>query len=156
MADNGTWGRPDAGLLPRTRPAGHECRAVVAAPDADLAERLVAAVRESGADWRAEPATDCYAAGQLVGTWNPDVLVLDTDLPGVDAYRLCRRLTCRPGGRLAVILLGRDRSPQHAARAEAFGAAAYLAKPPALDRLTGLLRVIASAACHTCEPAGAR
>ncbi len=76
-----------------------------------------------------EEAENAAAAALAICTGQPDVLVLDIHMPGVDGLAFCRKLKADPETRaIAVVLLsGADDASEAAAR-EA-GADAFLPKP---------------------------
>jgi pilus assembly protein CpaE len=63
-----------------------------------------------------------------LATVEPDVLLLDADDPGIDAFALtAQALTARPG--LAVVIISHDAAPDRLRRAMLSGAEEYLIKP---------------------------
>jgi CheY-like chemotaxis protein len=56
-----------------------------------------------------EVAEDAFEAGRQMAIQQPDVLILDVDLPGLDAFSLCRKLRERPEyAGLQTVLLSQD------------------------------------------------
>ncbi|MBI2866584.1 MAG: response regulator [Chloroflexi bacterium] len=70
----------------------------------------------------------------------PDVVLLDVMMPGLDGFEVCRRLKADPATtEVAVIMLTGLDSDEDRARGEQAGAAAYLVKPFSPRALLDLL-----------------
>jgi two-component system, OmpR family, response regulator MprA len=81
------------------------------------------------------------ALERLEAESQPDVLVLDVLMPGVDGLEVCRRLR-RAGSRLPVLMLtARDAVENRVAGLDA-GADDYLTKPFALEELLARIRAL--------------
>jgi two-component system response regulator MprA len=81
------------------------------------------------------------ALERLAAESQPDVLVLDVLMPGVDGLEVCRRLR-RAGSRLPVLMLtARDAVENRVAGLDA-GADDYLTKPFALEELLARIRAL--------------
>lgn len=76
----------------------------------------------------------------LAQALQPDVILLDTDLPGMDGFELKMRLDADPITRgLPVVALSASAAPDDIRRGQAAGFTAYLTKPLELQALTGAL-----------------
>lgn len=76
----------------------------------------------------------------LAQALQPDVIMLDTDLPGMDGFELKMRLDADPITRgLPVLALSTSAMPEDVRRGQAAGFTAYLTKPLELQALTGAL-----------------
>ena len=81
------------------------------------------------------------ALERLAAESQPDVLVLDVLMPGVDGLEVCRRLR-RAGSRLPVLMLtARDAVENRVAGLDA-GADDYVTKPFALEELLARIRAL--------------
>jgi two-component system KDP operon response regulator KdpE len=93
--------------------------------------------------------------GELVARHQPDLVLLDLMLPGVDGFDLCRDL--RAESSVGIIVVSARRGEQDKVRALNLGADDYLTKPfgveELLARITALLRRSRAAAAP--EPARA-
>ncbi len=85
-------------------------------------------------------AQDGFSAGQLVHTFQPDVLLLDLMMPGMDGFQVCRQLKAHPATRhIRIIAMTGYPSPQNVERILAAGAESCLAKPLDEERLLDAL-----------------
>jgi CheY-like chemotaxis protein len=141
--------RPVAEPDARARPAaddhaGRPLRILVVEDNEDTAESLTTILEVWGHEVRV--ALDGLAALDIAGKWEPEVVLSDLGLPGMDGYALARRLRQIPTlGRTVLIALsgyGRDQD-----RRQAFDAGFdhHLVKPPDLEGLAALLTRIAAA-----------
>jgi DNA-binding NarL/FixJ family response regulator len=67
-----------------------------------------------------------------------DVVLLDGDLPGDAAFRLCKELR-QPGGKPRIIFLSHSSTPGQIVRAIAAGAIGWVRKDESLDRLIDVI-----------------
>lgn len=90
---------------------------------------------------RVDAATDSAAAVDRVQALDPDLIVLDLHMPGVDGFEVMRRITAElhPGQLLPILVLTADVDPAVKHRALGAGATDFLAKP--MDHTELLLRV---------------
>jgi CheY-like chemotaxis protein len=88
------------------------------------------------------------ALEQLTG-WQPDVLVLDAHLPGMDGFELLRLLRDRPElADVPAFMCSADAMPEDIRRAEDAGFRGYWSKPINLARIISDLANIAPAPLH--------
>ncbi len=81
-------------------------------------------------------AEDGFAAGLLVGDFDPQVVVLDLLMPRLDGFETCQRLKAREQSRdVRVLILTGFATDENILRARACGADVCLAKPIGLDEL---------------------
>lgn len=93
----------------------------------DAAEMMAALVRSMGAE--AETAADGLDGIDRVATFEPDMILLDIGMPGLDGYDTCRRIRRENGRHTLIVALtgwGQDRDKARAAEA---GFDAHLTKP---------------------------
>lgn len=91
-------------------------------------------------------ARDGFAAGKLVSTFEPDLVVLDLMLPGVDGFEVCKQIRSDPAlaSTKVIVVTGYD-TPEIRNKVQAVGVDDYLAKPleveRTLEKICGLLHV---------------
>ncbi|MFH1352155.1 MAG: PAS domain S-box protein, partial [bacterium] len=73
-------------------------------------------------------ALDGFQAGQEVAKRNPNLVILDIFLPGIDGFNVCRNIRGRKNGIKIIAITGRDTEENRIKILEA-GADAYLIKP---------------------------
>jgi two-component system response regulator MprA len=91
--------------------------------------------------YRVDLAEDGAQALKKVATEEPDVIVLDVLMPGVDGLETCRRLRAEGHGLPVLMLTARDAVSDRVDGLDA-GADDYLVKPFALEELLARLRAL--------------
>ena len=78
---------------------------------------------------------------ELLETWQPDIVLLDLHMPGLDGFELLQQIrhVTAPAAYLPVLVLTADILPETKLRALEQGASDFLAKP--FDQLEALLRI---------------
>jgi CheY-like chemotaxis protein len=88
-------------------------------------------------------AHDGPAALQAVVDYQPDLVLLDIGLPGMDGYEVARRIRHQPAlEEISLIALTGYGQPADYARSRAAGFDQYLVKPVALAKLSDALAAI--------------
>lgn len=80
-------------------------------------------------DYEVCTAVDGPSALQAVETTDPDFVILDVMMPGLDGYAVLAAIRARPGEPVPVLMLTAAAEPQAQDRAWADGVDYYLAKP---------------------------
>ncbi len=81
-------------------------------------------------------AADGFDAGQQVVTFNPDLIILDIMLPGMDGFEVCRRVKTDSGTRhIKILAITGFATEENVRRILHTGADDYLAKPLKLQDL---------------------
>jgi CheY-like chemotaxis protein len=134
---------PDAPITSPTGPVGRAQRVLVVDDNAHSVESLALIINLWGHDARV-----AYNGAEAIETarqYQPDVVLLDIGLPGMDGYAVARVLRDDPRVRHATLLAmtgyGRDEDRRDAIAA---GFDRHLLKPLELDDLEALLAELAS------------
>jgi CheY-like chemotaxis protein len=104
----------------------------------DAAEVMCELIRLLGHD--AEFVVTGEEAMAAADTFDPDIVLVDLTLPGIDGYEVARRLRARsPRRDLVLVALTGWARPEDVARALAAGFDQHQIKPPSLDTFRRLL-----------------
>jgi two-component system, OmpR family, KDP operon response regulator KdpE len=90
-------------------------------------------------DYQVELAVNGEEALSIAHSWDPDLIVLDLNLPDVDGITVCRRLTTWSAVPIVVLSVREDESDK--VEALDAGAEDYLTKPFGVDELLARVRV---------------
>lgn len=101
----------------------------------DIRHVLVLLLRRAG--YRVHAVADGEAALTQAPAWQPDLAIVDVQLPGMSGLELCRRLSDAWKARLPVILLTANAGERDAMAGMMAGAARYVTKPFSNQRLLG-------------------
>lgn len=104
----------------------------------DARETLRAALELSGCD--VQVAADGPAGIDSLNRWEPDTVIIDIGLPGMDGNAVAREIRARAGARVQLIALTGYGLVQDEEEARAAGFDAHLVKPADLTRLTALMQ----------------
>jgi excisionase family DNA binding protein len=109
--------------------AGEPPRVLVVDDQSEVAEALVASLRAYDSRARMETAANGFEGLLKVGTFRPDVLLLDLGMPGMDGFEVCRQLKRDPVIRETKVVAMTDRVLDAEPRAMEAGADGVLFKP---------------------------
>ena len=115
------------------RPDGTPARILVVDDESVLAELLGSALRHQG--WETKTAANGWEALDKADTFDPDVVVLDIQMPGLDGMETLERLRKRKPHLPVLFLTARDAVADRVAGLRA-GADDYVTKPFDLDEVT--------------------
>lgn len=105
-------------------------RILVVDDEAGVRKWVCEEIRESHPDYEVMEAPDGFSAGELVGAWRPDVVILDLRMPGLDGFEVCRRIRERDETKNTVVIaMTAYHSPKAEKRILECGARVCLAKP---------------------------
>jgi len=109
--------------------AGEPPRVLVVDDQSEVAEALVASLRAYDPRARMETAANGFEGLLKVGTFRPDVLLLDLGMPGMDGFEVCRQIKRDPLIRDTRVVIMTARSLDAEPRATEAGADGILLKP---------------------------
>jgi len=119
----------ERGLTLPDLPAGDRSLLIVD-DDRQLNQFLVALFTTEIAGLTVYSAEDGFEAGRLVTLHNPEVVLLDVMMPGVDGVDVCRRIKSSPKtAHVRVVGMTGFHTPEVVSRMQAAGAQALLKKP---------------------------
>lgn len=110
---------------------------VLVVDDDEAVTRWVAEeIKAAHPDYEVKQAQDGFSAGDLVGSWKPDVVILDLRMPDLDGFEVCRRIKAKEEtAKTAVIAMTAYFSPETETRILECGARVCLAKQLDLEVL---------------------
>jgi excisionase family DNA binding protein len=118
---------------------GEPLRVLVVDDQLDVAELIVASLRAFHPRARLETAANGFEGLLKLGTFRPDVLLLDLGLPGMDGFEVCRQIKRDPVIRDTKVVVMTARFLDAEPRAMDAGADAFLSKPFEAATVHGLL-----------------
>ena len=116
--------------------------------EADIASAVVARLRSEGHD--AEAIGDGAAAVDLIARVQPDLVVLDLMLPGLDGLEVCRRIQQERA--VPVLMLTAKDDESDLLVGLAVGADDYITKPFSMKELVARVQVLLRRIERTAEP----
>lgn len=106
--------------------------------DVDLVDLLSYALRREG--YTVVPAIDGEQAIRGVEVENPDIVLLDVNLPKLNGFEVCRRL--RQDSEVPVIMLTARNAEEDIVRSLAIGADDYVVKPFSAKQLVARMKAV--------------
>jgi two-component system cell cycle response regulator DivK len=124
-----------------TRPDRTRQRAVVLVIDDEHANLLLARALLEVEGFGVRTATDAASAWAVLKTCEPDLILMDIQLPGMDGWELTRRLKANPTtSHVPIIGMSAYGRPDDVERARALGFDEFIAKPVSTRELPGIIR----------------
>jgi len=116
----------------------HKPRVLVVEDELTIAEAIAARLEAEG--FAVEQVHDGLAALERAAVWNPEVVVLDVMLPGLNGHEVCRRLqTHRP---IPVLMLTARDDETDVLVGLGIGADDYMTKPFSMRELVARIRAL--------------
>ena len=126
-------------LLPSAR---DEKRILVVDDDRQFSSFLSELLKTSDTALELDFAYDGFAAGQKVQTFQPNIVLLDLMMPGMDGYEVCRRLKTDPNTKsIRIIAMTGYPTNDNIKRILAEGAEDCLSKPMDQEKLFSILGI---------------
>ncbi|NLF30648.1 MAG: response regulator [Planctomycetes bacterium] len=111
-------------------------RVLVVDDEPALCRLIARSLRLANPEYEVVEATDGFSAGQLVASMNPDVVILDLRMPGIDGFEVCRIIKSQDRTRHAVVLaMTAFPSQESEQQIRECGADAFFSKPLDMDKL---------------------
>jgi len=103
---------------------------VLAVDDEPQVLDVVSRVIGSRDDVEVRKASNGYAALLLLGSWSPDMVIMDLKMPGLDGFEACRRIRALPQTQdTRLLVISAYATADMIERAKNCGADDFLAKP---------------------------
>ena len=118
---------------------GEPLRVLVVDDQRDVADVIAASLSPFHPRARMETAANGFEGLLKVGTFRPDILLLDLSMPGVDGFEVCRQIKRDPVIRDTKVVVMTARSRDADPLAMEAGADGVLSKPFVVDAVRGLL-----------------
>jgi excisionase family DNA binding protein len=109
---------------------GRKKKVLVVDDDPAVLRMVVRLLEGIGEPLEIETAVNGFEAGGKVESFQPDLLILDLMLPGIDGFKICKIIRARPSSRhINVIAITGQPLPDFRKRIMDAGADAFFAKP---------------------------
>lgn len=95
----------------------------------------------NGHGWEVSAAADGQTGLDMAYSWNPDLIILDIMLPGINGYEICRSIRLENTMTLILMLTAKGQN-EDIIRGLELGADDYLVKPFALAVLTARIKAL--------------
>jgi excisionase family DNA binding protein len=118
---------------------GDPLRVLVVDDQRDVADAIVTSLSAFYPRVRMETAANGFEGLLKIGTFRPDVLLLDLSMPGMDGFEVCRQIKRDPVIRDTKVVVMAAQSLDAEPRALEAGADGVLSKPFEADAVRGLL-----------------
>jgi DNA-binding response OmpR family regulator len=116
----------------------HQPRVLVVEDERTIAEAITVRLQAEG--FAVHQEHDGLAALEQAATWEPDLVVLDVMLPGLDGYEVCRRLQAQHP--VPVLMLTARDDETDVLVGLGIGADDYMTKPFSMRELVARIRVL--------------
>ena len=125
----GSRATPEPGKVAHENPSlKSPVRILVVDDDASLRKMLSRTLQQHG--FQTDVAADGFEAGVKLVQFNPDLVLLDLYMPGMDGFEVCKRIKENPStSRINVLAITGYDTEENRARIMAAGADSYLIKP---------------------------
>ena len=111
-------------------------RILVVDDEIAVTQLVARAIKTKYTEFDVIEANDGFRAGTIVASQQPDVVILDLRMPGIDGYEVCRQIKSQESTKHAeVIAMTAYPSPKHDKQIKECGARICLAKPLDIELL---------------------
>ena len=111
-------------------------RILVVDDEMPVAHMIAKAIKSAHPEYDVIEANDGFRAGTLIASKQPDIVILDLRMPGMDGYEVCRLIRAQePTRQTEVLAITAYPSPETEKRILECGARVCMAKPLDIDDL---------------------
>lgn len=115
---------------------GEQARKILVVAEAETLKFISATLSESAGDYEFDLAANGFEAGLQLGSFQPELLILDLAMPDLDSLEVCRSVKANPAIRHTKILVLAESSQKDAVdKVLASGADDHVAKPLQIEEL---------------------
>jgi len=109
-------------------------RILVVEDDLDAREFLLDVIRDLDYFIEVDVAVDGFSAGSKVSNFNPDIVILDIMLPGINGFEVCRKIK-NEFNEIKILAITGFYSEENERKILEAGADAFMKKPMILDEI---------------------
>ena len=129
--------------LPPELEAMDKTRVLVVDDQASIVKAIVRFLNKEADKYDISTAADGFQAGQAISDHNPQLVILDIKLPGIDGFKVCESIRKRNKDTKILAITGYD-TPENKKKIMACGANAYLPKPFEMKKLDKVIKRLLS------------
>jgi len=107
--------------------------------DLDVREFILTVLQQNQYDIKTDYATDGFSAGSKLSKFQPDIVILDIMLPGIDGFEVCRQIRKEFGSSVKVLAVTGYFSDENKKKILEAGADEFMRKPMQLDELENVI-----------------
>ena len=111
-------------------------RILVVDDEAPVAQMIARAIRAAHPEYEVIEANDGFRAGTMIASQQPDMVILDLRMPGMDGYEVCSLIKSQDSTKhVEILAMTAYHSPENESRIIECGARVCLSKPLDIDKL---------------------
>lgn len=120
--------------IPQELESSNRNKILIIDDDLNILKIIVKALKNQKGKYETFTAKDGFEAGQALSDFNPDLVVLDIMLPGIDGFKICKLIRERKKNVKIIAITGYG-SEENKKRIIAAGANLFLSKPFDVEKL---------------------
>lgn len=127
---------------------GHARKRILIVDDEPAVVSFIEGALRLEGEYEVSTAYDGFEAGHQLAIFEPDLIVLDIMLPGMDGFEICRRVKSDPRtSHVKVLAVTGFATEENIEKILQYGADDYLAKPLKLEELKRKVHELLSSGC---------